>query len=105
MSDKPTNSTMSRLGNLLKGGQKPTKKLIGWKQSSEQEGWAEKAVDFLVKKIKKVPDALKNLEYALANPGCPSKCVTIPRSVDGRLQVINSNTNHNKQSNIIEKLI
>ena len=29
------------------------KKLLGWKQGDEEEKWAEKAVDALVKKLKK----------------------------------------------------
>ena len=63
------------------------KRLLGWKQGDEEEKWAEKAVDSLVKKLKKKKGALEELEKALSNPGAPSKCVTIPRSLDGRLQV------------------
>ncbi|GMT20061.1 hypothetical protein PFISCL1PPCAC_11358, partial [Pristionchus fissidentatus] len=66
------------------------KKLLGWRTGSEEEKWAEKAVESLVKKLKKKksgPGTLEDLEMALANPGSPSKCVTIPKSLDGRLQV------------------
>ena len=69
------------------------KKLLGWKQGDEEEKWAEKAVDSLVKKLKskrKKEDGeggIEDLERALQNPNQPSKCVTIPRSLDGRLQV------------------
>lgn len=66
------------------------KKLLGWKQGGEEEKWAEKAIDSLVKKLKKRKNGqgtVEDLEYALANPGAHSKCVTIPRSLDGRLQV------------------
>ncbi|MCP9258558.1 Mad protein [Dirofilaria immitis] len=66
------------------------KKLLGWKQGDEEEKWAEKAVDSLVKKLKKKKNGqgtIEDLEFALANPGSHSKCVTIPRSLDGRLQV------------------
>ncbi|MGH0154952.1 UNVERIFIED_CONTAM: hypothetical protein FKN15_071135 [Acipenser sinensis] len=63
------------------------KKLLGWKQGDEEEKWAEKAVDSLVKKLKKKKGAMEDLERALSSPGQPSKCVTIPRSLDGRLQV------------------
>jgi hypothetical protein len=59
----------------------------GWKQGDEEEKWAEKAVDSLVKKLKKKKGAVEELERALSQPGQPSKCVTIPRSLDGRLQV------------------
>lgn len=54
----------------------------------EEEKWAERAIEALVKKLKKKKGAYEDLEKALANPGLPSKCVTIPRSLDGRLQVI-----------------
>ena len=43
-----------------------------------------------MKKLKKKKNgnlALEDLEQALANPGAVTKCVTIPRSLDGRLQV------------------
>ncbi|XP_043929244.1 mothers against decapentaplegic homolog 9 [Protopterus annectens] len=63
------------------------KRLLGWKQGDEEEKWAEKAVDSLVKKLKKKKGAMEELERALSSPGQPSKCVTIPRSLDGRLQV------------------
>ncbi|XP_062311649.1 mothers against decapentaplegic homolog 1-like isoform X2 [Osmerus eperlanus] len=63
------------------------KRLLGWKQGDEEEKWAEKAVDALVKKLKKKKGAMEELEKALSCPGQPSQCVTIPRSLDGRLQV------------------
>lgn len=63
------------------------KRLLGWKQGDEEEKWAEKAIDSLVKKLKKKKGALEELEKALSNPGVPTKCVTITRSLDGRLQV------------------
>uniref|UniRef100_A0A8C4RFL8 Mothers against decapentaplegic homolog n=1 Tax=Erpetoichthys calabaricus TaxID=27687 RepID=A0A8C4RFL8_ERPCA len=63
------------------------KRLLGWKQGDEEEKWAEKAVDALVKKLKKKKGAMEELEKALSCPGQPSSCVTIPRSLDGRLQV------------------
>jgi hypothetical protein len=39
--------------------------LLGWKQGDEEEKWAEKAVDSLVKKLKKKKGALEDLEKAL----------------------------------------
>lgn len=53
----------------------------------EDDKWAEKALESLAKKLKKRKEAYEDLQNALANPGQPSKCVTITRSLDGRLQV------------------
>ena len=54
----------------------------------EEEKWAEKAVDALVKKLKKNKGAIEELERALScGETQQSKCVTILRSLDGRLQV------------------
>jgi hypothetical protein len=66
------------------------KKLLGWKLGDEEEKWAFKAVESLVKKLRKKKGGVgtvEDLEFALAHPGICSKCVTIPRSLDGRLQV------------------
>ena len=63
------------------------KRLLEWKQGDEDEKWAEKAIDSLVKKLKKQKGALEELEKSLAQASAQTKCVTIPRSLDGRLQV------------------
>ncbi|KAF0307516.1 Protein mothers against dpp [Amphibalanus amphitrite] len=78
---------MSSLNSLFTFTSPAVKKLLGWKQGDEEEKWAEKAVDALVKKLKKTKGALEDLENALSSPGQRTKCVTIPRSLDGRLQV------------------
>lgn len=78
---------ISSLNSLFSFTNPAVKKLLGWKQGDEEEKWAEKAVDSLVKKLKKRKGAIEDLECALSNPTAPSKCVTIPRSLDGRLQV------------------
>jgi len=78
---------MTSLNSLFSFTSPAVKKLLGWKQGDEEEKWAEKAVDALVKKLKKEKGALEALEQALSCPGQPSKCVTIQRSLDGRLQV------------------
>lgn len=83
-----SHSAMSTLSSLFSFTNSPAvKKLLGWKQGDEEEKWAEKAVDSLVKKLKKRKGAIEDLERALSSPGMPSKCVTIQRSLDGRLQV------------------
>ncbi|XP_069131166.1 mothers against decapentaplegic homolog 5-like isoform X3 [Argopecten irradians] len=80
-------SPISSLNSLFSFTSPAVKRLLGWKQGDEEEKWAEKAVDSLVKKLKKKKGALEDLEKALSSPGQQSKCVTIPRSLDGRLQV------------------
>lgn len=84
-----SSSTISSINSLFSFTSPAVKKLLGWKQGDEEEKWAEKAVDALVKKLKKTKGAIEELEKALSCPGQPSKCVTIPRSLDGRLQVNN----------------
>lgn len=85
--ESTSSSAMSKIGALFTFTSPAVKKLLGWKQGDEEEKWAEKAVDSLVKKLKKRQGAIEELERALSCPGQPSKCVTIPRSLDGRLQV------------------
>ncbi len=64
---------MSSLGSLLGISSPAVKKLLGWKVSEEEEKWAEKAVDVLVKKLKKKPHAIEDLEWALSRPGEASR--------------------------------
>lgn len=44
---------LSTLNSLFSFTSPAVKKLLGWKQGDEEEKWAEKAVDSLVKKLKK----------------------------------------------------
>ncbi|CAM1293399.1 SMAD2 (predicted) [Pycnogonum litorale] len=63
------------------------KKLLGWKKGEGQEDrWSEKAVKSLVKKLKKT-GGLDELEKSITTQNTNTKCITIPRSLDGRLQV------------------
>jgi len=80
-------SIASGVSSLLNVSSPHVKKLLNWKQGDEEEKWAEKAVDALVKKLKKNKGAIEDLERALSCPDQQSKCVTILRSLDGRLQV------------------
>lgn len=57
------------------------KRLLGWKQGDEEEKWAEKAVDSLVKKLKKKKGAMEELERALSCPGQPSECLCVRHTV------------------------
>ncbi|XP_046443092.1 mothers against decapentaplegic homolog 3-like [Daphnia pulex] len=64
----------------------PVKRLLGWKRGEGEEKWSEKAVKSLVKKLKK-SGGLDELEKAVTSQSSSTKCITIPRSLDGRLQV------------------
>ena len=71
-------------GNI---GMKSTGSLVNGELDLPEHSPFFQAVDALVKKLKKTKGAIESLETALSNPGSPTKCVTIPRSLDGRLQV------------------
>ncbi|VDD91227.1 unnamed protein product [Enterobius vermicularis] len=76
--------------NLLGQHGTAVAKRLGWKQGSdEEETWSKKAIESLMKKLQKHnKEALGNLELALQAEGKqPTECVTIPRSLDGRLQI------------------
>ncbi|CAI5445233.1 unnamed protein product [Caenorhabditis angaria] len=62
---------------------------LRWKQGDEDEDWAKKAIDNLMKKLlKHNKQALESLELSLQYQGQQkTDCVTIPRSLDGRLQI------------------
>ncbi|CAH0558021.1 unnamed protein product [Brassicogethes aeneus] len=87
MSEESKPTRLSAFQNLFNFTSPAAKRLLGWRQGDEEENWSEKAVDLLVKKLKKRKGALEDLEQALSTPGAPSKCVTLPRSLDGRLQI------------------
>ena len=72
-------------GNII--GMKSTGSLVNGELDLPEHSLFFQAVDALVKKLKKTKGAIESLETALSNPGSPTKCVTIPRSLDGRLQV------------------
>lgn len=63
------------------------RRLLAWKQGEEDDTWAVKAIDALVKKLKNRKGAMEDLDRALEIRTEATKCVTIPRSQDGRLQV------------------
>ncbi|KAG9510429.1 Mothers against decapentaplegic-like 3 [Fragariocoptes setiger] len=65
------------------------KRLIGLRKErvNIDDKWHEKAVKGLARRLKKNLDSLEDLERAIISQDPYSPCVTIPRSLDGRLQV------------------
>lgn len=59
-----------------------------WKQSDEEDNWRNKALEALVKKLKKTdPEDYRILELVLSKKTEDTPCIALSRSQDGRIQV------------------
>lgn len=80
---------MSTFQNLFSSTKPTVKKLMSLQRNlpEDKDRYVEKAIEHLVKKLRKRD--VEELEKAINYPGVPTNCVTIARSMDGRLQVAN----------------
>lgn len=74
-------SSLNPFNNIL------VRRFLNWKQGDEDDTWRNKAVEALVKKLKRQPEQHANLQLVLLHKSENTPCVTLSRSQDGRLQV------------------
>ena len=76
--------------------------LMCHRQGGESEGFSKRAIESLVKKLKDKPEELDALILAVtSNGGHMTRCATIPRTLDGRLQVGDSRYVHSGDRGMI----
>lgn len=79
---------MSSMQNIFPFNNPLLKRILNWKQGDEDETWRNKAVESLIKKLKRQGgDQHVQLQTALSKKSEDTPCVTLSRSQDGRLQV------------------
>lgn len=79
---------MSSLHQMFPFNNALVRRFLNWKQGDEEDTWRNKAVDALVKKLKRQPnEQYSNLVLVLQQKSEDSPCITLSRSQDGRLQV------------------
>lgn len=79
---------MSSLQQIFPFNNNLVRRFLNWKQGDEEDTWRNKAVDALIKKLKRQPgEQYSNLQLALNKKSVDTPCTTLPRSQDGRLQV------------------
>ena len=64
------------------------RRFLNWKQGDEEDTWRNKAVETLIKKLKRQPnEQYSALQLVLNKKSEDTPCITLSRSQDGRLQV------------------
>lgn len=79
---------MSSLHQIFPFNNQLVKRFLNWKQGDEEDNWRNKAIEALIKKLKRQPnDQYTTLQLVLDRKSEQTPCITLSRSQDGRLQV------------------
>lgn len=79
---------MSSLQQIFPFNNTLVRRFLNWKQGDEEDTWRNKAVEALIKKLKRQPnEQYSNLQLVLNRKTEDTPCITLSRSQDGRLQV------------------
>lgn len=79
---------MSSLHQMFPFNNTLVRRFLNWKQGDEEDTWRNKAVDILIKKLKRPPgEQYAILQDVLSKKSENTPCITLSRSQDGRLQV------------------
>ncbi|KAF5308948.1 hypothetical protein FQR65_LT00030 [Abscondita terminalis] len=85
---KPSSSSkllsITRLFSLAK----PVENTLVGSARIDEEEWVKTAIRHLINKLRLREGAIEELDRALSFPNIRSKCVTIPRNINGRLQIL-----------------
>lgn len=79
---------MSSIQQIFPFNNTLVRRFLNWKQGDEEDTWRNKAVDTLVKKLRRPPnEQFTTFQKVLQEKSENTPCITLSRSQDGRLQV------------------